>query len=127
MNKIKRTSDTLIIRKEPIREPVNPRKRAKEGTINDVEKSSLEKTPPSFLNKVDYEGDTSNTGNLVVAEEANLDEAITEDANNINEMENDLKDEQNAKSYKDKIKIDIENINTIERINKVYTKQWRTI
>ena len=42
-------------------------------------------------------------------------------------MENDLKDEQKTKAYEDKMKIDIENINTIKKINKVYTKQWRAI
>ena len=39
-------------------------------------------------------------------------------------MENDLKDEQNAKSYKDKIKIDIENINTIENRKKAYKEEF---
>ena len=35
-NKIKTTPDTLIIIKEPIREPGNPRKKAKEDNIIDV-------------------------------------------------------------------------------------------
>ena len=35
-NKINKTPDTSVIRKEPIQEPVNPRKMAKEGTVNDV-------------------------------------------------------------------------------------------
>ena len=71
--------------------------------------------------------ETSNTDNLVVAEEGNVDEAITAESKAINDMENCLKGEQNTKSYEDKINIDIENINTIERRNKVYTKTWRTI
>ena len=36
-NKIDKTTDTPIIRKHPIQEPVNPRKRAKENTLTDVE------------------------------------------------------------------------------------------
>ena len=39
-NKRRKTPDTSIIRKEPIREPVNPRKREKEDIITDVEKAS---------------------------------------------------------------------------------------
>ena len=35
-NKRKKTPYTLIIRTEPIQEPVNPRKRSKEDTITDV-------------------------------------------------------------------------------------------
>ena len=42
-------------------------------------------------------------------------------------MVNDPKDEWNTKSYEEKINSDIENINTIEKRNKVYTKLWRTI
>ena len=49
----------MIIKKERIREPVKPRKRAKEDTITDVEKSSPKKTSPYFRHKVDYEGDTN--------------------------------------------------------------------
>ena len=37
-------------------------------------------------------------------------------------MEIDLKDKQNAKDYEETMNIDIENINTIENRNKVYTK-----
>ena len=69
----------------------------------------------------------SNTDNLAVAEEANIDEALTAEAKAGNEMENDLKDEQNTKSYEDNINIYIESINTIEKRNKVYTELWRTI
>ena len=36
-NKRKKPSDTLIMRKVTIQEPVNPRKRAKENTIPGVE------------------------------------------------------------------------------------------
>ena len=35
-NKRKKTPDTSIIRKQPIQEPVNPRKRAKEITLTDI-------------------------------------------------------------------------------------------
>ena len=66
--------------------------------------------------------ETSNTDNLELAEEANVDEAITAEAKAINEMKNDLKDGQKTQSYKEKMSIDIENINTIENRNKVYTK-----
>ena len=48
-----------------------------------------------------------------LAEEENVDEAITEESKASNEMGNDLKEEQNTKSYKETINIDIENINTI--------------
>ena len=71
--------------------------------------------------------ETSNTDNLAVAEEANVDEAITAESKAINEMENYPKYEKNTKSYEEKMNVDIENINTIEKINKVYTKKWRTI
>ena len=39
-NKKRKTSDTLIMRKNNIQEPVNPRERAKENTIPGVEKIS---------------------------------------------------------------------------------------
>ena len=45
-NKIKKTPDTLITRKQPITEPVNPSKRSKENTLTDVEKCSTKETPP---------------------------------------------------------------------------------
>ena len=35
-NKINKTPNTSIIREKPIKEPVNPRKRAKENTFTDV-------------------------------------------------------------------------------------------
>ena len=70
---------------------------------------------------------TSNTENLDVAEEANIDEAITAEAKASNEMENYLKKERKTKSYKEKIDIDIENINTIEKRKKVNTKLRRSI
>ena len=62
-----------------------------------------------------------------MAEEENVDEAIAEEDKASNEMENDLKEEQKTESYKETINIDIENISTIEKKNKVYTKLWRTI
>ena len=49
----------MIIRKQPIKEPVNPRKNTKDDTIPDIEKSIPKETPPSFRNKVDCEGDTN--------------------------------------------------------------------
>ena len=58
-NKINKTPDTSIIRKEPIQEPVNPRKRAIGITLTDVEKGSPKETPSSFRHKVDYKGDTN--------------------------------------------------------------------
>ena len=58
-NKIKKTPDTLIMIKQPIKEPVNPSKRKKKDTIPDVEKGSPKETTPLFRNKVDYRGDTN--------------------------------------------------------------------
>ena len=43
--------------------------------------------------------ETSNTENLAVAEEVNVDEAITAEAKDINKMENYRKNEQITKSY----------------------------
>ena len=40
-NKINKTPDISAIQKEPILEQVNPRKKAKQDTITDVEKASL--------------------------------------------------------------------------------------
>ena len=42
-NKRRKTSDTFIMRKETIPEPVNPSKGAKDDTIPDVEKVVLKK------------------------------------------------------------------------------------
>ena len=42
-------------------------------------------------------------------------------------MEIDIKGEQNTKSYKETMNIDIENINTIEKRHKPYTKWCRKI
>ena len=58
-NKRKKTSDTSIIRKKPIQEPVKTRKRAKEITLTDVEKACHKETPQFFWRKVDYKGDTN--------------------------------------------------------------------
>ena len=57
-----------------------------------------------------------------LAEEANVDEAITAEAKASNEMENNIKEYRNTKSYKETMNIDIENINTIEKRNKLYAK-----
>ena len=42
-------------------------------------------------------------------------------------MEIYLKGKQNTKACEDTMKIDIENINTIENRKKYYTTKWRTI
>ena len=47
-NKGKKTPENSVIRKEPIVYKANPRKRAKQYNVTDVEKYSLNKTPPSF-------------------------------------------------------------------------------
>ena len=70
---------------------------------------------------------TSNTDNLAVAEEANVDYAITAEAKASNQMEIYLKDKQNIEAYEETMDIYIENINTIEKRNKLYTTQWGTI
>ena len=67
--------------------------------------------------------ETSNTDNSEVDEEENVDEAITAEDKSINDMDNYLKEEQKTKYYKEKMNIDIENINVIENRNKVYIKQ----
>ena len=48
----------MIIRKQIIQEPVNPRKRSKEDAITDVEKATPKETPTQFWHKADYKGDT---------------------------------------------------------------------
>ena len=70
---------------------------------------------------------TSNTDNYTVSEEENVDEAFTAEAKDRNDIEIDLKEEQKTQAYKQTIDIDIENINTFEKINKLYTNQWRKI
>ena len=42
-------------------------------------------------------------------------------------MEIGIKQERKTQAYKDTMKIYIENINTFEKRNKLYTTQWRTI
>ena len=51
--------------------------------------------------------ETSNTDNLAVVGEANVDEAITAESKASNDMENDLKDEQNTKYYEEQMNIGI--------------------
>ena len=58
-NKIKKTLDNSIIRKQPVKESVNPRKREKQINLTDVEKGSPKETLPTFWHNVDYEGDTN--------------------------------------------------------------------
>ena len=60
-------------------------------------------------------------------EEANVDEAVTVEANASNDMDIDLKEERKKQEYKETMRIDIENINKCEKRNKVYTTQWKTI
>ena len=47
------------MRKYPIQEPVNPRKRKKEDTTPHVEKNSPKETNSLFWHKVDCKGDTT--------------------------------------------------------------------
>ena len=54
-----------------------------------------------------------------MAEEENVDESITEESKASKEMEIDPKYEQNTKAYEETMKIDIENINTFEKRNKL--------
>ena len=69
----------------------------------------------------------SNNDNLEVAEEENVDEAITTESKSIKDVGIDPKEERNTQVYKEAMKIDIENNNTFETRNKVYTTQWRKI
>ena len=62
-----------------------------------------------------------------MAEEANVDEAVTAEAKSRNDMGIDLKEERNTQTYKETMNIDIENINVFYKRNKLYTTQWRTI
>ena len=70
---------------------------------------------------------TPNNENLAVAEEAKVDKPVTAEANDSNDTEIDLKEEIKIQAYKEKMNIEIDNINTFEKINKVYTTQRRTI
>ena len=70
---------------------------------------------------------TSNNDNLEVDEEANIDEAVTAEAKDSNDVEIGLKEERKTRAYKETMNIDIENINTFKKRNKLYTTQWRTI
>ena len=71
--------------------------------------------------------DASNTDNSAVSEEENPDESITELAKTSKDMEIYIKEEHKIEAYQNIMKIDIENINTIEKRHKNYTKQWMTI
>ena len=55
---------------------------------------------------------TSNTDNSEVAEEKNVDEAVTAETKASKDMEIDTREERRTQLYKDKMNIDIENINT---------------
>ena len=61
-----------------------------------------------------------------MAEEENVDETVTTEANTRDNTEIDIKEEK-TQAYKETMKIDIENINTFEKRNKLYTTQWRII
>ena len=61
-----------------------------------------------------------------MAEEENVDETVTTEANTRDNTEIDIKEEK-TQAYKEKMKIDIENINIFEKRNKLYTTQWRII
>ena len=54
-------------------------------------------------------------------EEKNVDEAITAEAKLRNDMELNLKDNQNTKVCEETIKVDIENITTFEKRNNLCT------
>ena len=58
---------------------------------------------------------------------SNVDEAVTEEVRASNDIEIYIKDERNTRAYLKTMNIDIENINTFENRNKVYTTQWRKI
>ena len=64
---------------------------------------------------------------MAVAEEANVDKAVTAEAKDSNDTEIDIKEEQKTQAYKETMKNDIGNINKFEKRKKVYTTQWRTI
>ena len=53
-----------------------------------------------------------NGGNIKSYRETNVDEAVTAEAKASNDMEIDLKEEQNTQAYKETMNIYIENINT---------------
>ena len=57
-NKRKKTENTLIIIKQPIQWPFNPRKNSKKY-LNWCRKISPKEAPPTFRHKVDYKGDTN--------------------------------------------------------------------
>ena len=76
--------------------------------------------------EADFTGEpkeASNTDDVALAEVANADEVITAEAKASNEMKKIPKNEWNTESYKEIINIYIENIKTIEKRHKVYTKQ----
>ena len=66
--------------------------------------------------------DASNPDNQAVAKEENADDAITAVAKARNETEIDIKEERNTEACRQTMNIDIENINTIEKRHKHYTK-----
>ena len=55
----KKTSNTPIIRKQPMKEPFKPRKSLKELTLTDVKKPCPIETPPFLRHTADYKGGTN--------------------------------------------------------------------
>ena len=49
----------MTIKKQPIQEPVNPRKRAKENNLTDVEKFSPKEAFTWFCHKIDNKADNN--------------------------------------------------------------------
>ena len=93
-NKRKETPYTSVIRKEPIRDTVNPRKISKEGTVTDVEKYSYYKTLPFFRHKVDYEGDTDEKKRC-------SDDSRTETDDCVRNLDKEHENEDNEESKED--------------------------
>ena len=62
-----------------------------------------------------------------MAEESNINEGVTAESKASKNMEIDLREEPKTQAYKEKMKIDIDNIKAFEKRNKVYTTKWSTI
>ena len=62
-----------------------------------------------------------------MAEEENVDEAVTAETKSSNDMEIYSKEEQKTQAYKKKTNIDIKTINKFDKRNKLCTTQLRTI
>ena len=62
--------------------------------------------------------ETSNTDNLAVSEEANVDEAITAESKAKNDTEIDPKEERKTQAYKETMNIGIEKLTHLKREKK---------